>query len=139
MKTKYSQLLKLRKQQVDSIENKIAILNKYKNMLNDEITDISKDVNNLKIPKKGRFKKLLAQNHSFEIQMNLKREKEFLLLEKLQEIKNAQSEYKIALMEFEKIKYLEDLQIQKKLEKLKKDEQKMLDEVSTMNYKRRNI
>jgi hypothetical protein len=139
MKTKYSQLLKLRKQQVDSIENKIAILNKYKEMLNDEIMDISKDADSLQMPKKGKFKKLLAQNHSFEILMNLKREKEFLLLEKSKEIQNAQSEYKIALMEFEKIKYLEDLQVQKKLEKLKKDEQKMLDEVSTMNYKRRSI
>ncbi len=139
MKTKYSQLLKIRKQKVDSIENKIAILNKTKEILSKEITGISKDIDDLKMPKRGKFKNMLMKNHSFEMLISLKKEKEFLVLEKLKEIQNAQYEYKIALMEFEKIKYLENLQIQKKLEKLKKDEQKMLDEISTVNYKRRNI
>ncbi len=139
MKTKYSQLLKLRKQKIDSIENEIAVLNKKKEILNRTIIDTSKDVNELKMPKRGRFQNMLVKSHSFEMLIALKKEKEFLLLQILEEIKNTQYEYKMALMEFEKIKYLEDLQIKKRLKKLKKDEQKMLDEISTINYKRRNI
>ncbi|NPA73099.1 MAG: FliJ family protein [Epsilonproteobacteria bacterium] len=139
MKTKYSQLVKIRKQKVDSIENIIAVLNRYKDILNSDIESILKQIKEIEVPKKGEFVKFLSRNYTFETLMNRKREKELQLRQKEEEIKIAQQEHKKALIEYEKVKYLEDVVIQEKLKKMQKEEEKMLDEVSIITYKRRHI
>ncbi len=138
LKTKYSQLLKIRKQKVDSIENVLAILNRYKDSLEKEIVSITKDINMIEEPDSGRFLDFVSKKYSFESMINLKKNKKMMLAQKNKEIEIAKREYKKALMEYEKIKYLDDLAIQKKLDKIKKDESKMLDEISVLTYKRRN-
>jgi len=138
MKTKYSQLVKIKKQKVDSIENIIAVLNRYKDMLTNDIESLVKEIKSLEIPKEGSFKKYLSNNYKFDTLMTAKREKEILLEQKNREIKQAQQEHKEALIEYEKIKYLEDIIIQEKIKKMHKEEEKMLDEVSIMTYKRRH-
>ncbi|MCF6173737.1 MAG: flagellar export protein FliJ, partial [Campylobacteraceae bacterium] len=51
------------------------------------------------------------------------------------ELTNKHEEYKKARLEFEKIKYLGEQEIAKKIQKMKKEEQKSLDEISNMLYK----
>ena len=137
MKTKYSQLLKVKKQKVDGIENKIALLNAQKNKIAVELEVLKREINDLKLPKGGKFGQFVTASFAFEKLMGVKKEKEKEIDSKNSQIIEARNEYKMALMEYEKIKYLEDLIIKEKLAKIKKDEQKLLDEISVLTYKRR--
>jgi len=139
MKTKYSQLLKVKKQKVDSIENEIAFLNTKKDSIKKEKEKLEKEIKSLDKPKKGKFDIFLSVSYSFDSLFTFKKEKELLLKHTEFELSQKQNEYKKALVEYEKIKYLEDLEIEKKLDKIKKDEQKLLDEMSVVTYKRRNL
>ncbi len=139
MKTKYSQLTKVKKQKVDSIENEIAVLNARKQKILGEIERIKREISGIKKPKEGRFGVFLSANYSFETLFEQKKQEELLLSSIDEELNKKREEYKRALMEYEKIKYLEDLEIEKKLDKIKKDEQKLLDEMSVVTYKRRTL
>jgi len=139
MKTKYSQLLKVKKQRVDFVENEIARLNFKKSQVENEISSIENEISSIKKPQNGRFGEFLTVSFSFDKLIALKKQK-MSSLEYLQtELINKQNEYKYELKEYEKIKYLEDLIIKEKLAKMKKDEQKLLDELSVITYKRRTF
>ncbi len=138
MKTKYSQLLKIKKQKVETIENAITNLNLEIKKNEFEIEKTINDINSLKKPKSGKFSIIMAHNYSFENLVYFKKEKQFLLIEKKEKLLKLQKEYKTALIEFEKVKYLEDLIIKKQMEKDRKKEQKMIDEISVMNFKRKS-
>ena len=139
MKTKYSQLLKVKKQKVDTIENEIAFLNSKKHIVENEIENITDEINSIDKPKEGQFGTFLSISYSFDTLFSLKKSKESILQEIENELSQKRDEYKIALMEYEKIKYLEELIIEQKLDKIKKDEQKLLDELSVVTYKRRTF
>lgn len=139
MKTKYSQLLKVKKQKVDSIENEIALLNSKRKSIEKDIENLKEEISSLNKPQEGKFDIFLSVSYSFDTLFALKKEKEFYLQHIEIELEQKREEYKKALMEYEKIKYLEDLEIEKKLDKIKKDEQKLLDEMSVLTYKRRTV
>ena len=139
MKTKYSQLLKVKKQRVDTIENEIAILNSKRESIKNEIDRLALQISSLQKPKDGKFGIFLSVSYSFGKLHSLKKSKEEVLSQKESELHRKQEEYKVALMDYEKIKYLEDLLVGKKLDKIKKDEQKLLDELSQTVYKRRTL
>jgi len=139
MKTKYSQLLKVKKQKVDAIENEIALLNSKKEFIKKEIAELILQIDSLKKPKEGKFDIFLSVSYSFDKLHLFKKGKEEVLRQKESELHQKREEYKAALMEYEKIKYLEDLLIEEKLDKIKKDEQKLLDELSQAIYKRRTF
>jgi len=139
MKTKYSQLLKVKKQKVDFVENEIARLNLKKSQIENEINSIENEISSIKKPQDGRFGEFLTISFSFDKLVALKKEKK-LYLEYIQtELINKQNEYKYELKEYEKIKYLEELIIKEKLAKIKRDEQNLLDELSVITYKRRTF
>ncbi len=139
MKTKYSQLLKVKKQRVDTIENEIAFLNSKKRSVEIEIEKLLNEIDSIDKPKEGKFGLFLSASYSFDTLFSLKKEKELFLQDMENELAQKRDEYKIALMEYEKIKYLEELIIEQKLDKIKKDEQKLLDELSVVTYKRRTL
>ena len=139
MKTKYSQLLKVKKQKVELIENEIALLNSKKELIKKEIEELILQINDIKKPKEGKFGVFLSASYSFDKMHSFKKDKEDILKQKEGELAQKRQEYKMALMEYEKIKYLEDLLIEEKLDKIKKDEQKLLDELSQVIYKRRTF
>ena len=139
MKTKYSQLLKVKKQKVEIIENEIALLNSKKEIIKKEIAELILQIDAIKKPKEGRFGIFLSASYSFEKLHSFKKDKEEILRQKESELTQKREEYKRALMEYEKIKYLEDLEIEQKLDKIKKDEQKLVDELSQAIYKSRTF
>ena len=139
MKTKYSQLLKVKKQRVDAIENEIAFLNSKKRSVEIEIEKLLNEIDSIDKPKEGKFGLFLSASYSFDTLFSLKKEKELFLQDMEDELAQKRDEHKIALMEYEKIKYLEELIIEQKLDKIKKDEQKLLDELSVVTYKRRTL
>jgi len=63
----------------------------------------------------------------------LKKEEEWLKAKKI----NIQNELKYLEIEYEKFNYLHQNEVDKKIEKLKKEEAKMLDEVAIIGYNRK--
>ena len=76
MKTKYSQLLKVKKQKVELIENEIALLNSKKELIKKEIEELILQINSLKKPKDGKFGVFLSISYSFDILFSLEKSKE---------------------------------------------------------------
>ncbi len=138
MKTKYSQLLKIKKQKVETVENAISSLNLEIKKNEFEIEKMINDINSFKKPKSGKFSIIMAHNYSFNALVYSKKEKQFLLMQKKEKLLKLQKDYKTVLIEFEKVKYLEDLIIKEQMEKDRKKEQKIIDEISVMNFKRKN-
>ena len=136
MSSIFSKISKINKQKLDKIESELYVIKSAIRSIEDEIEGIYDMIGDLKIPQNGEMKLL----NSFQQNRNLlNNQKDMLtsdLNKKNQELLNKQQEYKIAKLEFEKIKYLEEEELAKRLEKLKKDEQKELDEISNLLFKR---
>ncbi len=136
MSSIYSKITKINKQKVDKIESELFILKSNIKKIKAEIADIYSSISTLAIPKQGEYKEV---NVFRERRRLLNAQKERLLYDleaNNSNLKKKQLEYKKAKLEYEKIKHLEEQEIAKKLIKIKRDEQKELDEVSNMLFKR---
>ncbi|RAZ39437.1 flagellar export protein FliJ [Campylobacter hyointestinalis] len=134
MNTKFSQVIKLKKQNLDKIEICLAKCKTLRSQLEDLLKKATLELGSYKFPKGGNF---IVMKSSLEEQRLLREHKDDLI-EKLslnqKEIMHYELQYKKAYMEFEKIRYLEQEEIKKILEKAKKDEAIMLDEIAIQRY-----
>ncbi|CUU68367.1 hypothetical protein FFA43_07220 [Campylobacter hyointestinalis subsp. hyointestinalis] len=134
MNTKFSQVIKLKKQNLDKIEICLAKCRTLRSQLEDLLKKATLELGSYKFPKGGNF---IVMKSSLEEQRLLREHKDDLM-EKLnlnqKEIMHYELQYKKAYMEFEKIRYLEQEEIKKILEKAKKDEAIMLDEIAIQRY-----
>ncbi|ANE34958.1 flagellar FliJ family protein [Campylobacter hyointestinalis] len=134
MNTKFSQVIKLKKQNLDKIEICLAKCRTLRSQLEDLLKKATLELSSHKFPKGGNF---IVMKSSLEEQRLLREHKDDLI-EKLslnqKEIMHYELQYKKAYMEFEKIRYLEQEEIKKILEKAKKDEAIMLDEIAIQRY-----
>jgi len=134
MKTKFSQLVKVKKRRIDEIENELLDTQNQKRRVLIQIEDLLKEISKIKTPKSGSFSQInIAHFHlkNFSNQKN-RYEEEIVKLD--QQILGIKELYKEANIEFEKVKYLEDLEIQKQLHELKIKENKDMDEIANMLF-----
>ena len=136
MSSIFSKISKINKQKLDKIESELYVIKSAIRSIEDEIEGIYGMIGDLEIPQNGEMKLLNSFQQNRKLLNNQKDMLSNDLNKKNQELSNKQQEYKIAKLEFEKIKYLEEEEIAKRLEKLKKDEQKELDEISNLLFKR---
>ncbi|PAF42634.1 flagellar export protein FliJ [Helicobacter sp. 11S03491-1] len=134
MNTKFDALLRVKKQDLDKkesdiIKNNIFIASKY-HELNETIQDLA----NINIPQNGdyvKFKRVYEMKKLAMGQIDL-------IQAEISELKNTgkklQEFYKIASIEYEKIKYLQENEIKKQLYSLKKIEEKNLDEAGVVLF-----
>ena len=127
MNSKFEPVLKIKKQKLDMIENKLAIARHEKNKLTNDLEKTQQDILNNQFPKKGTFATLQVAMSSYNI---LKEEKAQLS----EQISHLENQHKNAYMDMEKMKYLHDLEIRTKIEKLKKQESLALDEIATQRH-----
>ncbi len=136
MSSIYSKISKINKQKLDKVESELYVIRQVISKIEDEIRDIYKYIDSLIIPQNGDIK-LLSSFQESRRMLNVQKD---MLTNDLQakrlELSKKQQEYKEAKLEHEKIKYLEEEEIAKRLEKLKKDEAKELDEISNQLFKR---
>lgn len=134
MQSKFSPIAKVRKQQMDLVENSLAKARNEKSLLNKKIDSLLKDIEDSKIPQSGSVSLISI----FKAQLNiLRREKDSLqndLIIKEEHIEKLLAEYKSANLEFEKIKYLEEQDFEAHLFKINKQEQRDMDEISNMLF-----
>lgn len=134
MKSKYSQVVKVRKQELDKAETNLLHA-RQRQMANEEaLRAANAELQGIAMPKSGSSV-LLKQTLEFkQIAKNMQN----AALEKVElskkECAHYQNLYKNANLAYEKMKYLETDEIKQKQEALKKAEQKMLDEVAVSKY-----
>jgi len=136
MKKDFSPVLKIKKENIKKIEN--------------DIKDFQIRQKKLAQEKEILFKELLSNNipshHSGgvlsvikEIKTHLQdliKEKEILLSKTNENLKYLQQEYKKALIEYEKIKYLQNIFVKKRKEEQERKERIELDEIAAILYTR---
>ncbi|MDO7252655.1 flagellar export protein FliJ [Helicobacter cappadocius] len=135
MNTKFDSLLKIKQQQLDKCEIDIMQNNQLIDSKNRKIDILLQDLSEVNIPKNGGywdFKNMQDIKKAFVNEID-KTKNEISRLKNIG--KKLQESYKIAFVEYEKIKYLKDNEIKKMILKIKKNELKDLDEVGIMLFK----
>jgi len=134
MKTKFTPILKVKNLDVEKLENEIAKLNNQKKALNSEIANLKEDLENSSIPKNGTIS-LLKQNF---FQNDIIKQNIELKLQNIQfleeQIKSTKLLLKKAMLEYEKINHLHQLEEKQMIQKIKKEEAKNLDEIGTLLF-----
>ncbi|WP_301008077.1 flagellar export protein FliJ [Helicobacter sp. UBA3407] len=134
MKTKFTQLVLLRKKEVDEAEimlqkNAQAIVAKQS-----EIDALVREFATLQEPKSGIYQNFLTfAYHKEEFRLTIDFKMQELAQLKRQK-KELQEYFRVRNIEFEKAKYLDGLEVKKMIEKAKKQEVRDLDEISVMLY-----
>ena len=134
MKSQFSKIAKIRKQKRDAIERELMKSQNKERILAHKIASLYEDIAAIQLPREGLITLLLMVNEQKSI---LNREKKYCKQELLlvqNNSKKLQVEYQKAHIEYEKIKYLEEQELQAMMDKLKREEQLYLDEISTMLF-----
>jgi len=134
MKSQFSKIAKIRKQKRDTIETELIKSQNKERLYSHKIASLYSDIASITIPSEGAISLLRMIG---EQKMVLNREKKYCeqeLLVAKQRSKQLQLEYKKAHIEYEKFKYLEEQELHMMIEKIKKQEQLYLDEVSTLLF-----
>ncbi len=134
MKSQFSKIAKIRKQKRDAIEKELIKSQNKERLLSHKIASIYEDIAAIQIPQSGVISLLTMVGEQKMILNREKKRYEQELLTTKQQTKKLQVEYQKAHIEYEKFKYLEEQELQAMMEKLKKEEQLYLDEVSTLLF-----
>ena len=134
MNTKFSPLLKIKKGGVDTCEAELVKNSSKIVAIKDEIDKLIEEIYKIEIPQSGTFDKFLAL-HAVKKSLNDEIDRNHFILSDLKrEGEELKREYDIALREYEKIKYLQEQEIKKYIEIMKKRERVELDEITSIIY-----
>ena len=134
MKSKFSKIAKVRKQKRDAIERELIKSQNKEKLLQHKIASLYEEIVSMQTPQNGTISLLSLLNEQKRILNRDKKEHEYALHVTHENSQKLQIEYKKAHLEFEKINYLEEQEIQAFINKMRKQEQLDLDEISTMLF-----
>jgi hypothetical protein len=134
MKSQFSKIAKIRKQKRDAIERDLLKSKHKEKMLLHKISALYEQIHALILPKEGHVSILSLIAEQKRILGRDKKSCENDLLGVQEEIQKLQVTYQKAHVEYEKIKYLEEQELQAMMVKLKRQEQLGLDEISTQLF-----
>jgi len=138
MKTKFTSILKVRDLEVTKVENEISKQKANKRVLNQKLIDSKEEIYGIKTPSTGT----ILQMQSSQFQINTLRSTQKLILQDIEninlKIKLLEQKYKEAMLEYEKIKHLHSIEVEKILAKLKQQEAKDMDEIANQLFTRKN-
>lgn len=134
MKTRFDSLLKIKKQSMQEKELEIAKLNSLIHKKLDEARECQEEMRAFLTPSAGSmqdFKMLAEYKQAFLFQIDS------IHLE-ISELKNERSKYeeayRLASIEYEKTKYLQENERKKLLLALKRQEEKNIDEIASIRF-----
>jgi len=136
VKTKFSPILKVRKLDVERVESEIVKLQNQKRVAKRELESLYQTLYEQKTPNIGSVIELQKSYEIIQIlkkDINLKKQNIQFLDE---QIKLTQELLKKAMLEYEKIKHLHELEEKSMLEKIKKLEEKNMDEIAIQLFSR---
>ena len=136
MKSKFTQIVNIKKRNLDKIELNLARTRNEAAMIEGFIAQAAEQISKFEMPLSGSAADLRG---SLELLGAMRREKN-LLTERLEltkkSIAHLERQYKAANLEYEKMKYLQTQDFSAQIEKIKKAEAAALDEFATMNFTR---
>lgn len=132
MKTKFTQLVLLRKRKVDEAELMLQKNAQHIIAKQGEIDTLVQEFATLKEPQNGIYQAFLTFAHHKEEYRSSIDFKMRELAELKQEKKTLQEHFKLQNVEYEKAKYLDGLEVKKMLDKAHIQESRDLDEISVM-------
>ena len=138
MKTKFTQLVLLRKRKVDEVEMELQKNAQAISAKQAEVDALVREFATLKEPQSGSYQEFLSFVHYKNANrdtINFKMQELALLKQQRREL---QESFKLHNIEYEKAKYLDNTEIKKMLERAKKQEGRDLDEISVMLYANKN-
>ncbi|PZT47971.1 hypothetical protein B6S12_06170 [Helicobacter valdiviensis] len=139
MKTKFTQLVILNKRKVEEVEMELQKNAKSIEVKQGEIDALVREFATLQEPRSGIYQEFLTFCHHKEEYRNYIDDKMRELAFLKQDRKKLQEAFKLANIEYEKAKYLDELEIKKMLETAKRLEGKNLDEISVMLYANKGL
>jgi flagellar export protein FliJ len=140
MKTKFDAIVKVKAQEVENIKQNIQKINKAINDLIKKQNELKNSLLSFSLPKEGNFSKIIQAK---EMQTLIKNEID-LLQNQINTLENRKKELleelKKAEIEYEKMKYLQNEEIKKKLKEISLKEARDMDEIAILleNAKRLN-
>ena len=132
IKTKFTQLVLLRKRKVDEVELMLQKNAQHIIAKQGEIDALVAEFATLKEPQRGIYQNFLAFAHHKEEYRSSIDFKMQELAQLKQTKRELQETFKLENIEYEKAKYLDGLEIKKLLEKARIQESRDLDEISVM-------
>ncbi|MBN1840360.1 MAG: flagellar FliJ family protein [Campylobacterales bacterium] len=134
MKSQFSKIAKIRKQKRDAIERELMKHQNKERLIRHKISSLYDEIAHTQMPKEGLVSVfLMASEQKSLLSLEKKRYEQELHLVEIA-TKTLQIEYQKAHVEYEKIKYLEEQELQAMMAKIKRQEQLDLDEISTMLF-----
>ena len=134
MKSKFSKIAKIRKQKREVIERELLRSQNKEKMLSHKIASLYEEIISIKMPQNGAVSLLSLVGEQKKILNRDKKQYEQELQLATVATQKLQVEYQKAHIEYEKIKYLEEQELQAMIDKMKLQEQLYLDEISTMLF-----
>ena len=134
MKTRFSSLVKLKKNTMDKSERAVQKANADLNSAAIALEISYKSIQEITPPQSGSMSDLLASRTLLSSGRGLiQHNNEWVGFAKNQ-VSQAKEKLKLDMIEHEKFKYLELQEIQKEIKKIKRQEMKNLDEVALMTH-----
>lgn len=138
MKTKFTSLTKIRKQKVQECEQKVIIKNYEIAQTREKIETLYRGISQIETPKDGTFQEMLSlyeikKSYTYEIGVSKDN-----LSKQEQQKKQLEKSLKEMIIEYEKAKHLEDVEIQRIIKERNRLEAERLNEIATILYNNKN-
>lgn len=134
MKSKFSYIVRVKKQQLDTIQIKVSAAKFKLDAFELNLKSARQNLNKFCLPKSGNINEL---NENLKI-LSIMRDEVSTLSEKVElakkELMHFTHQYKNANLEYEKMKFLEQDEIRVKLKAIKRKEELLLDEFATIKF-----
>ena len=134
MKTRFADLLKVKKQKMTEVERQLLDVQNRKKRLVHQIEKVDHDIAILELPQSGDFGLMQISRQTF---VSLMQEKELLkekLLVRENQISGLKVLYQEVTLEYEKVSYLNEEEIKTELKRIQKEESKALDEIANILF-----
>jgi len=139
MKTRFSALVTIKKSVMQKSERVLESANTDLNRAKEALKQSHQALNNLATPNSGVMMEFLASRILLDSSRNtINHNKEWVSFANNQ-VENARVQLKSAMLDYEKVNYLQFQEVKKIIDKKKIQEAKDLDEVALMTYSRKKI
>jgi flagellar export protein FliJ len=138
VQTRYTPLVKLKKNTMDQSERAVSNANVNLNLASTALEMSYKSLDDIELPNSGTIAEMLASRTLLDSQRGLiQHNKEWIEFAKKQ-LEDAKDRLKLDMIDFEKFKHLELQEIKKALKEKKIQESKDLDEIALMTFSNNN-
>lgn len=136
MKTRFTSLIKVKKEMMDRCERDLQKANESVHRAQVALDEAYAELEKAKIPASGSMTEFKNSRMLLSAQRDIIHEKQERLALALQQVERAKQALKSAMIDYEKFKYLEAEQIKKILLEARRKEQRELDEIAVLTFER---